>query len=73
MQTGAFLDQTGWRHCFIGGVAYLRWGEPRQTVDVDAVLLAGFGNEEEFATVLTTCHSVRCRLKKECLSGPARG
>lgn len=25
----------GWRYCFIGGLAVLRWGEPRETVDVD--------------------------------------
>jgi hypothetical protein len=22
-----------WRFCFIGGLAMLRWGEPRETVD----------------------------------------
>lgn len=32
-------------HCVIGGVAYLRWGQPQQTADVDAVILAGFGDE----------------------------
>ncbi len=33
-------------YCVIGGVAVQRWGEPRQTVDVDATLLIGFGCEE---------------------------
>ena len=33
-------------YCVIGGVAVQRWGEPRQTVDVDATLLTGFGCEE---------------------------
>jgi hypothetical protein len=28
-----------WRFCFIGGLAVLRWGEPRETVDVDLTLL----------------------------------
>lgn len=36
----------GWRFCFIGGLALQRWGEPRETIDVDLTLLAGFGDEE---------------------------
>lgn len=38
----------GWQFCFIGGIAVLRWGEPRETVDVDLTLLTGFGAEEPF-------------------------
>lgn len=38
----------GWRFCFIGGLALQRWGEPRETIDVDLTLLAGFGDEERF-------------------------
>lgn len=38
----------GWRFCFIGGIAVLRWGEPRETVDVDLTLLTGFGDEAPF-------------------------
>jgi hypothetical protein len=30
----------------------LRWGEPRETVDVDLTLLTGFGQEEPFVTAL---------------------
>jgi len=41
-----------WRFCFIGGLAVLRWGEPRETVDVDLTLITGFGHESEFASVL---------------------
>lgn len=41
-----------WRFCFIGGVALQRWGEPRETVDVDLTLLTGFGGEERFVTKL---------------------
>ena len=37
-----------WKFCFIGGLALLRWGEPRETVDVDLSLFAGFGNEHQF-------------------------
>lgn len=29
-----------------------RWGEPRETVDVDLPLLTGFGREREFVSVL---------------------
>lgn len=42
----------GWRFCFIGGVALLRWGEPRETVDADLTLLTGFGGEEPFIDAL---------------------
>lgn len=42
----------GWRFCFIGGLAVLRWGEPRETVDVDLTLLTGFGGEERYITTL---------------------
>lgn len=38
--------QHGWGFCFIGGLAVLRWGEPRLTRDVDLTILAGFGDEE---------------------------
>lgn len=47
-----FLDQQGWRSCIIGGLAVLRWGEPRLTVDVDVTLLTGWGHEEPFVDVL---------------------
>jgi hypothetical protein len=43
-----FCDSHRWRFCFIGGLALQRWGEPRETVDVDLTLLAGFGSEDQF-------------------------
>ena len=43
---GKQLEAFGIPYCVIGGVAVQRWGEPRQTVDVDATLLTGFGKEE---------------------------
>lgn len=46
------LEQRGWRFCFIGGVANFRWGTPRLTNDLDLTVLAGFGNEEEYAEAL---------------------
>jgi len=44
----AFLQERGWRFCFIGGVAIQRWGNPRFTRDIDLTLLTGFGSEEGF-------------------------
>lgn len=41
-----------WRFCFIGGLALQRWGEPRETVDVDLTLLTGFGGEEHYISFL---------------------
>jgi nucleotidyltransferase AbiEii toxin of type IV toxin-antitoxin system len=43
-----FLNQRQWRFCIIGGLALLRWGQPRFTRDVDVSLLAGFGHEADF-------------------------
>lgn len=41
-----------WQFCFIGGLAVQRWGEPRETIDVDLTLLTGFGLEEPFIETL---------------------
>lgn len=41
----AFCTARGWRSAIIGGVAVQRWGEPRQTRDVDVALLTGSGTE----------------------------
>ncbi|MDH4063916.1 MAG: nucleotidyl transferase AbiEii/AbiGii toxin family protein [Acidobacteriota bacterium] len=49
----------GWRYCFIGGLAVLRWGEPRETVDVDLSLLTGFSNEDRFVSVLLDAFAPR--------------
>jgi hypothetical protein len=51
-EIGAFCEQRSWAYCFIGGLAVLRWGEPRLTRDVDLTLLAGFGTEEPFIVEL---------------------
>ena len=42
----------GWRFCFIGDLAVQRWGEPRETVDVDLTLLTGFHDEARFVSTL---------------------
>ena len=48
----AFCRSRGWRFCFIGGIAVQRWGTPRFTQDVDATVLAGFGQEEMFVDAI---------------------
>jgi hypothetical protein len=45
-----FFTRRQWQFSIIGGIALLRWGEPRFTRDVDVTLLAGFGREDEFIT-----------------------
>ena len=42
------LAAKGWRSTIIGGLAVQRWGEPRQTRDVDVALFTGFGDEASF-------------------------
>lgn len=44
----SFCQSSGWRYCFIGGIALLRWGQPRETVDADLALLTGYGGEDEY-------------------------
>jgi hypothetical protein len=44
----AFCETEGWQFCFIGGLAVLRWGEARETVDVDVTLITGFSGEGRF-------------------------
>jgi hypothetical protein len=48
----AICERRSWRYCFIGGLALLRWGEPRETVDVDLTLLTGFGGEAPYVDTL---------------------
>jgi hypothetical protein len=48
----ALCESEGWRFCFIGGIALQRWGEPRETIDVDLTLLTGFGGEDVFVRKL---------------------
>ena len=50
-----FCEARDWRFCFIGGLALQRWGEPRETIDVDVTLLTGIGGEEPFIAPLLTC------------------
>ncbi|MDX2153410.1 MAG: nucleotidyl transferase AbiEii/AbiGii toxin family protein [Bryobacteraceae bacterium] len=54
-----FMESRGWGFCMIGGLAVLRWGEPRLTRDVDVTVLAGFGNEDEFIQPLLERYKAR--------------
>jgi len=48
----AFCIARGWKSCVIGGLAVQRWGDPRQTRDVDLTLLTGLGSEERFVDAI---------------------
>jgi hypothetical protein len=52
-------QQHRWEFCFIGGLATIRWGEPRLTRDVDLTILAGFGDEEPVIDGLLDCFRAR--------------
>ena len=55
----AICESHHWNYCFIGGLAVQRWGEPRETVDVDLTLLTGFGDEQRFVKVLMEAFEAR--------------
>ena len=46
------LDALGLPNCLIGGLAVLRWGEPRLTVDADLSVFVGFGGELRVAQAI---------------------
>jgi hypothetical protein len=55
----AFCDRQGWRFAIIGGLAVQRWGEPRQTRDVDVAILTGLGGEERYVDALLAAFRAR--------------
>lgn len=59
MQVQRFCQDRRWRFCLIGGIAVLRWGEPRQTRDVDLTLLTGFGAEAPYVDGLLAAFDAR--------------
>jgi len=59
LEIQSICEARGWRFCIIGGVALLRWGEPRETADVDLTLLTGFGGEESYVGHLLKCFEAR--------------
>jgi hypothetical protein len=48
LEVELFLRHQQWRFCIIGGLAVVRWGQPRATQDVDVSLLTGFGDEQNY-------------------------
>lgn len=54
-----FLQSHAWRSAVIGGLAVQRWGEPRQTRDVDLALLTGLGDEARFVDPLLERYAPR--------------
>lgn len=59
VEVGSQLRQMGIAFSIIGGTAYQRWGEPRQTTDVDATLLVEFGRELDVVRHLLKTYSSR--------------
>ena len=55
----AFCRVREWRCCVIGGLATQRWGEPRQTRDVDLTILTGLGGEERFVDPILAHYEAR--------------
>jgi hypothetical protein len=47
-----FCRQQEWQCCVIGGLAVQRWGDPRQTRDVDLTLVTGLGTEASYVDPL---------------------
>ena len=54
-----FCSERGWKSTVIGGLAVQRWGEPRQSRDVDLALLSGLGGEAGFVDPLLDAYRPR--------------
>jgi hypothetical protein len=51
-EVDSFCRRKGWRHCIIGGMALMRWGEQRMTKDVDLIPLAEMKEQPELVEQL---------------------
>ena len=49
-----FFEEHRWKFAFIGGLANLRWGQPRTTEDIDSTLLTSFVDDEKVIDTLLT-------------------
>jgi hypothetical protein len=60
-----------WGFCFIGGLAVLRWGEPRLTRDIDLTILASFGAEKAVVDGCSTGSRLGLRMlvSSPCVTG----
>ena len=55
----SFCRAQGWKSAVIGGLAVQRWGEPRQTRDVDITLVTGIGHEDQYVDALLARYTAR--------------
>lgn len=67
-----FIDDHSWEFCFIGGLAFAAWADPRATQDVDLTLLTGFGSEELYFNILSERFKLRTPDAKDMRQGLAR-
>lgn len=59
------LSRSGERFCLIGGIALQRWGEPRQTRDVDVTVICPYGEEANFTDKLLAAFRPRIHDARE--------
>ncbi|MBC7624894.1 MAG: hypothetical protein H7232_16085 [Aeromicrobium sp.] len=48
------MNEEGYGFCFIGGLAFQRWGNPRYTQDVDLTVICPIGDEAEMVSKLAS-------------------
>lgn len=60
-----FLNEEGWSHCLVGGVAVIRWGNPRQTTDFDLCVFAGWEDPEPVIASLCSRYLTRGKNAEE--------
>ena len=60
-----FFEEHHWKYAFIGGLANLRWGQPRTTEDIDSTLLTSFVGEELVIDTILSKFSARILDAKE--------
>ena len=59
LEIQSFFIEKKWDFALIGGLAVIRWGQPRTTIDVDGTLLTMFTNEEEYIDTILAHFSSR--------------
>ena len=60
-----FCRDHKWRYCIIGGLAVQRWGDPRQTRDVDLTVVTGLGSEALYIDPLIARYHARIDSARE--------
>jgi len=60
-----FFETHQWQFALIGGLATMRWGELRTTIDVDGTLLTMFVNEDHYIDTLLARFQSRVADAKE--------